>query len=64
MNFYYYMDKPLKYCKSCFIYAYTHTYPERLMGQKVQCKITKLPVHTAVMEKVTNIMATLQSVAQ
>jgi hypothetical protein len=47
MNFYYYyMDKPLKYCKSCFIYAYTHTHPELLMGQKVQCKITKLPVHT------------------
>jgi len=36
-----------------------------LMKDKVQCKITKLPVHTPdVMEKVTDIMATLQSVAQ
>ena len=74
MRFYYYnTGKPLKYCKSRFIYARTLSLSlppslppsQLLMTDKVQCKITKLPVHTPdVMEKVTDIMATLQSVAQ
>jgi len=37
------MGKSLKYCKSCFMYAYINTYSELFMGPKVQCKNYQTP---------------------